>query len=117
MHRAASSAPTILRRFVRPGLDRGLEPVWFDDQQVARQMFQCAFCCRTDEKTLPAIACNGTHNDNIRLEAVGNRRQFLVCQTGNQVRIRISEAMKRCDLIEALLMILMHLPFDFIKRQ
>ena len=48
-------------------VDWRLEPVGFHDQEIARQMFECALGCRADKQAFPAIPGHGAHHDDARL--------------------------------------------------
>ena len=98
-------------------IDRCLKPVWFDDQQIARQVFERAFGRGADKQAFPAISRDRTHDDDIGLEVVGDGRQFLVRQAGDEMRVIAVDAMKRRDFAEALLVILVHLLLDLVERQ
>ena len=66
-------------------VDGSLEPVGFDNQQVARQMFQRALGCCTDKQPFPTVARNGTHDHNISFELFRDQRQFFMSQPRNKV--------------------------------
>ena len=103
-------------RFVTVKIDWRLEPVGLNNQQITRQVFKRAFGCRADEQTFPSISSDSTHDDHVRIELFRDLWQFLVRQTGRKVRVFIGNVVERRDFFESLLMVVVHLLLDFIKR-
>ena len=67
-------------------VDRRLEPVRLDDQQVAGQVLECSFGRRADEQAFPAVSRDRAHDDDIGIEFVRDQRQLFMGEAGNNAQ-------------------------------
>ena len=100
--------------FVIFQFDRCLEPVRFHDQEIARQVFERSLSGSADEEAFPAIARDCAHHYDVSGQFSRFCWQLFVRQSGNQVRVFVVYFVETRYFLKALLVILVHLPFDFI---
>ena len=73
-HSGLRASCSCLCGFLIGHLDRGLEPVRLDDQEVARHVLKGPFGRCADENPLPAVSRHGAHHDDVSIHFLHHER-------------------------------------------